>query len=191
MNDPREPQSPAEESAQVAMAKAITARVNEINQSAITIRSIREQLNALTEHAAGRADQKEIETSAKSIVDAINALEEKLVQPKQKTFQDVINFRNGIASQYMNLQGAVEGDGGPITTGEQQRFADLENQWHDLQGKENAVLSGRRGFQRKNEGKGRGCNSGAFKNSVAEPANKNQPDRSVTGTLRPAGGQVA
>ncbi len=157
VNDPRESQSAAEESAQVAMAKAITARVNEINQTAISIRAIREQLNALTEHAAGRADQKEIETSAKSIVDSINALEEKLVQPKQKTFQDVINFRNGIASQYMNLQGAVEGDGGPITAGEQQRFADLENQWHDLQGKANAVLSDVSAFNAKMKEKGVGA----------------------------------
>jgi len=157
VNDPREPQSPADESAQVAMAKAITVRVNEINQTAIGIRVIREQLNALTEHAAGRADQKEIETSAKSIVDNINALEEKLVQPKQKTFQDVINFRNGIASQYMNLQGAVEGASGPITTGEQQRFADLENQWHDLQGKANAVLSDVSAFNAKMKEKGVGA----------------------------------
>ena len=141
VNDPREMQSDADQKRQVAMAKAANDRINEINQTAINLQSIRDQLNAISEHAAGRSDAKDIEKDAKAIVDRINSLEEKLVQPKQKTQQDVINFRNGIAAQYAYLQRAVEGDGGPVTTGEEQRFPDLEKQWADLREKVHGVLS--------------------------------------------------
>jgi photosystem II stability/assembly factor-like uncharacterized protein len=157
VNDPRETQNDADQKRQVTMAKASNDRINEINQTAINLRSIREQLNAIGEHAAGRADAKEIETAAKAIVDNINALEEKLVQPKQKTQQDVVNFRNGIAAQYASLQSAVEGDGGPVTSGEEQRFPDLEKQWADLKQKLNAVLSDVAGFNAKMKEKGIGA----------------------------------
>jgi len=141
VNDPREMQSDADQKRQVAMAKAANDRIKEINEMAINLQSIRDQLNAISEHAAGRSDAKDIEKDAKAIVDRINSLEQKLVQPKQKTQQDVINFRNGIAAQYAYLQRAVEGDGGPVTTGEEQRFPDLEKQWADLREKVHGVLS--------------------------------------------------
>lgn len=157
LNDPREPQSEAEQKAQVAMAKAANERINEINQTAIDLRSVREQLDAISEHAEGRSDAKEIAQDAKTIIDKIDSLEEKLVQPKQKTFQDVINFRNGIAAQYGYLQNAVEGDGGPLTTGEQQRFPALEKQWADLQEQVRAVLSEVAGFNAKMKSMGIGA----------------------------------
>ena len=148
-NDPREMQSDDDQKRQVAMAKAANERINEINQTAIDLRSIRDQLNAISEHAAGRSDAQDIAKSAKAIVDQIDWLEEKLVQPKQKTFQDVINFRNGIAAQYGYLQTAVEGDGGPVTTGEEQRFPDLEKQWTGLREKVRGVLSDVASFNKK------------------------------------------
>jgi photosystem II stability/assembly factor-like uncharacterized protein len=141
VNDPRETQSEADQRRQVAMAKAASQRINEINQTAIDLRSLGDQLQAISEHADGRSDAQAIQKDAKAIVDEIDSLEEKLVQPKQKTFQDVINFRNGIAAQYAYLQDAVEGDGGPVTTGEEQRLPALEKQWADLQEKVRGVVA--------------------------------------------------
>ncbi|MFZ0332977.1 MAG: hypothetical protein WAN10_00915 [Candidatus Acidiferrales bacterium] len=156
-NDPREIQSDADQQRQVAMAKAVSERINEINQTAIDLRSVRDQLSALSEHATGHSDASVIQKDAKAIVDQIDSLEEKLVQPKQKTFQDVINFRNGIAAQYGYLQNAVEGDGGPVTTGEEQRFPDLEKQWADLREQVRAVLSDVASFNAKMKSMGIGA----------------------------------
>lgn len=156
-NDPRETQSDAEQRRRVAMAKAANERINEINQTAIDLRSIRDQLNAISEHVAGRSDAEDIQKDAKAIMDRMDRVEEKLVQPKQKTFQDVINFRNGIAAQYGYLQAAVEGDDGPLTTGEEQRFPELEKQWADLREKIRGLLSDVAGFNKKMKDAGIGA----------------------------------
>ena len=51
------------------------------------------------------------------------------MQPKQKTFQDVINFPSQLADQYLYLADAVSDADFAPTASQRQRFADLEADW--------------------------------------------------------------
>ena len=54
---------------------------------------------------------------------------ENLVQPKQKTFQDIINFPNQLNAELLDLSGRSDGMYPRVTEGSKQRLADLRDQW--------------------------------------------------------------
>ena len=52
-----------------------------------------------------------------------------LIQPDQKTFQDVINFNNKLNAELMHLKGYVDSADPAVTVGAKERFDDLKKQW--------------------------------------------------------------
>ena len=62
----------------------------------------------------------------------IDETESQLISPKQKTFQDVINFRNQLDSQLYDLLNTVNGNIPPLTGGEKVRYVDLHQKWVQL-----------------------------------------------------------
>ena len=76
------------------------------------------------------ADKKEFSDLIKmgeEIINKINKWEQKLIQPKQKTFQDVINFHNKLNAEFIYLHEYVNSLDPTITSGAKDRFIDLDN----------------------------------------------------------------
>ena len=59
----------------------------------------------------------------------LNEWETKLIQPNQKTFQDVINFNNMLNAQFMHLKAFVDAHDPELTQGAKQRYKDLIAIW--------------------------------------------------------------
>ena len=74
-------------------------------------------------------------------LDLIDETELKLISPKQKTFQDVINFRNQLDAQLMDLLSTVNRNAPPITNGQLERFDDLHSTWLDIKVSYDKILS--------------------------------------------------
>ena len=53
------------------------------------------------------SEYSDIVNLSKETLDLIDEIEIKLISPKQKTFQDVINFRNQLDAQLMDLLSTV------------------------------------------------------------------------------------
>ena len=83
----------------------------------------------------------EIVTLSKETLDLIDETELKLISPKQKTFQDVINFRNQLDAQLMDLLSTVNRNAPPITNGQLERYEDLHNMWIAIKISYDKVLS--------------------------------------------------
>jgi len=66
---------------------------------------------------------------SKSTIELINDTESKLISPKQKTFQDVINFRNQLDNQLYDLMMTIDQNFPPLTGGEKIRYNDLHARW--------------------------------------------------------------
>ena len=62
----------------------------------------------------------------------IDETESLLISPKQKTFQDVINFRNQLDAQMFDLLNTVDGNIPPVTNGEISRYKDLNKKWLEI-----------------------------------------------------------
>ena len=69
----------------------------------------------------------------KEISVKLDLWERKLIQPDQKTFQDVINFNNQLNAQFMHLKSYIDGADPEVTVGAIQRKMDLDQDWSNLE----------------------------------------------------------
>lgn len=127
--DPRVKVDEADYLAQQELAATIHRRVNELHQPVIRLRDARQQINRLLERTAAHPQATTIATAGKALTAKITAWEETIIQPRQKTSQDVINYRNQLNDQYLFLAEAVDEGDPPVTEGMRARFTDLEAQW--------------------------------------------------------------
>jgi hypothetical protein len=130
--DPRLTSSAAEVAARDSMARAINARVNEINDALIRIRDVKEQVTSFMTRAKDAPNATAIAAKGKAIGEKTDTLGPKL-STKAANGQDIINFRNGINAQYVFLLGNVEGND-VLTQPVRERFAELERLWGALRG---------------------------------------------------------
>jgi len=139
--DPRSEASLSDYDAQQELILMLAERVNEIHQTVLDMREVKTQVEGLL----GRIDSLEAsETLAEAgekVVEAVDALEQELVQPKSKTFQDIINFRNKLNMDYMDLMGKVDSTAPPINQGIERRLADLEAAWAEHRAERDRILA--------------------------------------------------
>ena len=75
-----------------------------------------------------------------SLLKRITTWEEHLIQPKQKTFQDVINFHNQLNADFMHLKGYVDVAEPKVTEGAKERLQDLLVAWNTYEKEKNAIV---------------------------------------------------
>lgn len=121
--------SDAEYTAQQEMLKSIEGAIRDIHESVNMMRSAKDQLNGYQQLLKGNEDAKALLDTGKALVKKIETWENNLIQPKQKTFQDVINFQNQLNAQFMQLKGFVDVADPRITSGAKERFNDVSTQW--------------------------------------------------------------
>ncbi|MGQ0643547.1 MAG: VPS10 domain-containing protein [Gemmatimonadaceae bacterium] len=124
--DPRERYNEQQVAAHVRLARQAWERVSELHNNVTDVRSVKEQVNGVLGKVADRQDVQDVKDLAKSITSRVDSVDGRLVQPKMKTFQDVINFRNGISDQYLYLQEAIDASEPPLTKGMTERFGEIE-----------------------------------------------------------------
>jgi len=65
----------------------------------------------------------------KTLANQLDVWERHLIQPDQKTFQDVINFNNKLNAEFMHLKGYVDSPDPKVTRGALERYEDLKAVW--------------------------------------------------------------
>jgi len=94
------------------------------------MRKISEQLQQFTERAANIDSMKSLIKQADTIKKSIQEWEEKLIQPKSQSNDDVINFENKLSANLIFVKGELDGTSFPtVTQGERLRFAELHKEW--------------------------------------------------------------
>ena len=127
--DPRINATASDYTAQQQMLTEMEGMVTEIHESVNEMRSVRKQLKAYKELLEGNQQAEALITQGDSLIKRITRWEENLIQSKQKTFQDVINFNNKLNAEILYLMGAVDGAIPQVTQGERQRLNDLKKDW--------------------------------------------------------------
>jgi len=130
VGDPRLNIPAAEVAAHDSMARAINARVAEINDALIRIRDVKEQVTRFVDRSKDAPNASAISAKGKAIGQKADTLGPKL-STKAANGQDIINYRNGINAQYVFLLGNVEGND-VLTQPVRERFAELEKLWGAL-----------------------------------------------------------
>ena len=125
--------------AQYDLATEVRDTTNAIYNAVRTIRSVREQVTSVAEHASD-AGHDNLMDRAGSIADTLTAIEEKLMQTQNESHQDPLNFPPRLDNQYAYLYGYVAGPDGPPADGARERLADLNEQWLPLRDRLHTVL---------------------------------------------------
>ena len=130
--DPRIPAGPGDYLQQEQTLAAIDGKIKEIHDAVNQMRLVRKQVNDLADLLTDTVQYAAALDSGKSLVKKLTAWEEKLVQPKAKSNDDIINFVNMLTANYIFLRGEMDVNVPAVTTGQQQRLAELNAQWLPL-----------------------------------------------------------
>lgn len=129
ISDPRERYTEQQVATQVRLARQAWERVAELHNNVIDVRSVKDQVTGVLGKLSDRQDVQDLKDLGKSITTKVDSVDGRLVQGKIKTFQDVINFRNGLSDQYLYLQEAIDGSEPPLTKGMTDRFGEIEAEY--------------------------------------------------------------
>ena len=128
--DPRIQVSTADIAARDSLSRAIVARVNEIHESIVRLRDVKDQVGKFVDRTKDAGTAKAIADKGKSITGQLDVLDPKLTT-KAANGQDIINYRNGINGQFVFLLGHIESNE-ILTQPSRERFAELEKMWATL-----------------------------------------------------------
>ena len=124
-----------------SLLKNIHNDIDDIYSSLVKLQSAREQILDLQSRFSSEDNYSDIYELSKETIKVINGVESSLISPKQKTFQDVINFRNQLDAQFFDLLSKVDRNIPPVTNGELERFEDLHKKWVDIKSDYDKVIS--------------------------------------------------
>jgi photosystem II stability/assembly factor-like uncharacterized protein len=119
----------------------IASTITEIHEAVSQMRSAKGQLTAYEKLLKDNVAAEELVAKGKELLERINTWEENLIQPKQKTFQDVINFHNQLNAEFMELREYVDAAEPKVTQGAKERMADLLGQWSTFEKEKNDIVA--------------------------------------------------
>jgi len=127
--DPRIEAQQEDYNAQQDILLQIEEAVRDIHLSVKSMRQVKTQVKNLQTNLKKADCTKELLEAGAAIVDSINAWEQQLIQPKQQTFQDVINYPNQLSAELMNLKQRIDGPLPVVNQGARERLRDLLADW--------------------------------------------------------------
>ena len=139
--NPKVESSVSEYEEQQNVLDQIESSIKTIHESVNQMRSAKAQLNAYAKLLKGNTAAEELVTKGEDLLERIKIWEENLIQPNQKTFQDVINFNNQLNAEFMNLKDYVDAAEPKVTQGAKDRLSDLLAQWNTFENEKNAIVA--------------------------------------------------
>ncbi len=128
--------------AQQQMLREIEALLVDMHSSVNQMRSVKSQLENYQKLLNGREEVDELLEKGKELERRITSWEENLIQAKQKTFQDVINFNNKLNAELLFLREFIQGPYPTLTEGSKERFEDLKADWNTYKKERDAIIGG-------------------------------------------------
>jgi hypothetical protein len=115
LKDPRTSSTVADIKAQFDFSIGVRDKLSETNKAVKNIRTVRDQINRVTEPMKGKDDMKDVNDLAKSILDDMKKIEEALYQTKNKSGQDPLNYPVRLNNKLAALGSEVDGGDYPPT----------------------------------------------------------------------------
>jgi photosystem II stability/assembly factor-like uncharacterized protein len=123
------------------MLVTIENTLRDMHASVNQMRSAKTQLHTYAKLLKENETAKPLIEKGKVLLKRINSWEENLIQSKQKTFQDVINFNNKLNAQLISLMRYIDQANPKVTQGAKQRLNDLLADWQVYTDERNAIIN--------------------------------------------------
>ncbi len=115
--------------------------IKDIHESVSQMRSAKSQLEGYSKLLKDNTKAADLLEKGKTLIERIDSWEQKLIQPKQKTFQDVINYPNQLNAELMELKSYVDVAEPKVTQGAKERMSDLISLWKTFDTERNAIVN--------------------------------------------------
>lgn len=142
VKDPRLEATATEFAEQQKLLTEIREAVSSIHTSVVEMREGRRQILSIRELLKESDQADTLINYGTELYNSMKSWEENLVQPKQKTFQDVINFPNELNAELLSLSGNIDTHDPMPTQGSYDRFNDLMAEWKEHKAAMNDLLKG-------------------------------------------------
>lgn len=133
--------TPADYAEQQQVLNQIENAVYAMHDAVNQMRSAKAQLKSYGKLLKENENASELLKVGDSLMKRIKIWEENLIQPQQKTFQDVINFHNQLNADFMHLKGFVDTAEPKVTKGAKERLRDLLAQWKTFENEKNSIVN--------------------------------------------------
>ncbi len=140
VTDPRLNASYGDYEKQQAFLKRATALALETQEAVAEVRGVAGQLKRILENLKSAKGPEELIATGEALLLELTTWETNIIQPRQETFQDVINYPNRLAAELMNLKGRFDTPAPSVTLGAQQRLLDLEEAWSTYATEKEVIL---------------------------------------------------
>jgi len=114
---------------QEATHARIDAKIEDIHRCLIKLGKIKKQIHNYNDLMSDMEDAQPLIEAGETLLQKINAWESSIVERRQKSIQDVINWPGKLNAEFFVLRGKVDTHHPGITEGVKTRLQDLEAQW--------------------------------------------------------------
>ncbi|ADB37612.1 WD40/YVTN/BNR-like repeat-containing protein [Spirosoma linguale] len=138
--DPRLNTTPADYEQQQKTLIGIEDGVKEIHLGVNRMRKAQKQINDLVDLIDDKPNLKAVADSGRALAKKIKLWEEKVIQPKSQSNDDVINFENKLSADYIFLKGELDVNTPYVTAGQKERLSELNAIWQPLKTDMNMLI---------------------------------------------------
>jgi len=114
-------------------------QISNIHAKVNSMRQLRDQIKAYNLLLGDNANHEDLVKLGKELIEKIDKWESQVVETRQKSTQDVINWPSKLNAAYFYLRGRLDEHDPRVTQGVRSRLADLDKEWATYQ-KESASL---------------------------------------------------
>lgn len=132
--------TPTDFAEQQKMLVNIENIVREMHESVNQLRNAKAQIKTYQTLLKDNKEAAPLVKKGQELIDKITLWEENLIQPKQKTFQDVINFNNKLNAQLLQLASYLDQADPKVTTGAKERLQDLVALWDSFKEEKSIIV---------------------------------------------------
>jgi hypothetical protein len=111
---------------QADFLRDVRDRISETHQAVLQIRDVKAQAKEIASRAEKLGKKEPVSAKAKALAEKLDAIETKLVNPKIKASQDVLNFVPALDHQFVGIATAAASADGAPRPAEVQYYADLK-----------------------------------------------------------------
>ena len=119
---------------------SIDGAIKDMHTAVGQLRKVSAQIGTYNSLLKDNEAAKPLLEKGEKLQERITAWEESLIQPKQKTFQDVINFNNQLNAELMHLRSFIDVAEPDLTDGAKERLGDLMKQWNRMATERDAIV---------------------------------------------------
>jgi photosystem II stability/assembly factor-like uncharacterized protein len=138
--DPRSESTPTELAEQFQFMLEIREKLNQLYAKVREIRSIREQVSRISREVEEAGMGSDLKGSADTIAEKLSQIEGRLMQTKNESNQDPLNFPPMLDNQFAYLYGYVGSTNARPTEGSRKRYSDLDKELGELLGELQTIV---------------------------------------------------